>query len=76
MNRRALTLQSRSQDVDRIDGARAERATEGTDAGCHDVTGRGVFFVTVAGFGVASGDELFEVFEGGEVQGAVGEHAN
>lgn len=63
----ALTLQSRSQNVDGIDGAGAERPADGTDSSCHDVTGCGIFFVTVAGFGIAGGDELFEVFEGGEV---------
>ena len=76
MDRRALTLQPRSQDIDGIDGTCAERPADGADTSRHDVTRRGVFFVTVAGFGVAGGDELFEVFEGGEVEGTVGEHAD
>lgn len=32
--------------------------------------------MAVSQFGVAGSDELLEVFEGGEIDGAVGEHAD
>ena len=76
MYRRPLTLQPRPQKINRIDRARTKCSTESPNARCGEVIERDVF--CVAGFQARfpGDDEVFEVFEGGEVDGAVGEHAD
>lgn len=76
MNRRALALQPCPQKIERIHQRSAEAACESTDKSCHHVSRRGVFFAAVTEASVTGGDELLEVAESGEVDGAVGENAD
>ena len=78
MYRRALTLQSRSQQVDGIDGARTEGSAESADACSGEIRGRRGWrgWVAVLYRGVPVHEVLLAVFECGEVDGGVGEHAD
>jgi len=76
MNRRALTLQSRPQQIERIDGASAESTAERADACREEIIEGDIFNVAAFYSGFAGCDEVLEILEGGEVDGAVGEHAD
>ena len=71
-----LTLQSRSKQVEWIDGTSAKRSTKSTNASCGEVTEGNVVLCTFLYARFAPGDELLEVLIGSEVDGAVREHAN
>lgn len=77
MDRCALALQASAQQIEWVDDARAESTTEGTDGRGCEVRGRGggVGGGCAEEAGVARDEELLAVFEGGEVDGRVGEHA-
>ena len=70
-----LALQSRPQQVERVDDTRSERPAEGTDTRGGDVGEADVALVDVEARGFLARGEQFQVLEGGEVDGAVGEHA-
>lgn len=76
MNSRALTLQSRPEQVKRIYRTGAKCATKRADACGGEVREGGIVDGKVVEAGFSRCDELFEVLEGGEVDGAVGEHAD
>ena len=78
MDRRALALQACPQQIDRVDDARAKSAAEGADGRGGEVRGRGegVRWGAVLEASVAGDERLLAVFEGGEVDGGVGEHAS
>lgn len=76
MDCRALALQSRSEHVDGIHGARAQSAANCANARRHDVSGCGIILVAVSDKCVAMRDESLKILERGKVDGAVGEHAN
>lgn len=76
MGSRALTLQPRPQQIERIDGRGTKGTAEGADTGGGEIAEHSVVFVTAFYARFARCDELFEVFEGCEVDGAVWEHTD
>ena len=76
MNCGTLALKPRPQQIQRIHQSSAETACARADESRHDVSRRGVLFAAVTHTSIAGGDELLEVAEGSEVNGAVGEDAD
>lgn len=72
----ALTLKSRSKQIERIDRTGAKCSTKGANPGRGKVTECNVVLVTFLYARFAPSDDLLEVLEGSEVDGAVREHAN
>lgn len=77
MNRCALALQSCPQEVHGVYNRGAESPAKGADRCSGEVRGRGrgIGGGSLQVAGVAVHQALLEVFEGREVDGAVGEHA-
>ena len=76
MYRSALTLQPRSKQIERIDRTGAESSAESTNSGRGEITECDVVLITFLSARFALGDELFDIFECSEIDGAVGKHAN
>ena len=72
---RPLTLQSCPQQIERVNNTRPERPAEGTNPRGGDVGEADVALVDVEARGFLARREKFQILEGGEVDGAVGEHA-
>ena len=78
MDDRTLRLQPRPQQVDRIHDARSDRAAKRPDCRSRNVAGSGGggVFGDIEHARRPGGEFLFEVFEGGEIDGAVGEYTD
>ena len=76
MYRSSLTLQPGPQQIERVNSAGSKSATECTDASSGKIAEGSVVFVGMVEARFAVSHELFEVFEGGKVDCAVGEHAD
>lgn len=76
MHGRALRLQPGPQQIKRINHTGAQRPRESADGARGEVSGWRVVFVAVEAVGVVGREGFLEVFEGGEVDGGVWEHAD
>lgn len=72
----ALTLQSCAKQVERIHSTGAKRSTKSANTGCGEVTKGDIILVIVFKARFAPGNELLEVLESSEIDGAVRKHAN
>ena len=77
MYRRALTLQSCPQQIERVDNTSSKGTAESTNASGSEISrsSTGILGRTLQARSVAPGEELFQVLEGGEVNGTIWKHA-
>ena len=71
----ALRLESRSEDIQRVDNGCAQTSTQGTDSAGGKVVQGNVVLVAVVEASFARNQGALEVFEGRQVDGRVWEHA-
>lgn len=71
-----LTLQPCSQQVEWINGGSTEGATEGAHTSGSEVAERNVIFGAAFYAGFARCEELLQIFESREIDGAIWEHAD
>ena len=76
MNSGALTLQSRSEQIEWIHGTRAKCPTERANTGRGEIAECNLVLIAVFESRFSPGDDLLEVLVGGEVNGTIREHAN
>ncbi len=76
MNSGALTLQSRSKQIEWIYGTRAKSPTERANTGRGEIAECNLVLIAVFESRFSPGDDLLEVLKRSEVDGTIREHAN
>ena len=73
---RTLTLQSRSKQIQGIDGTSTKSPTESANAGCGEVSECHIVIIALIAARFPPEDDPLQVLKGSEVDGTVREHAN
>lgn len=76
MGCRSLALQPSPKYINGVNDTSAHSAADRAYPGGHNIPRAGIFLVTVSSHCIAVRDELLKILESGEVDSAVGKHAN